>query len=283
MNSVNKYSDSPLAQEQWQQMIDTIVEAAKKQLVGRRFIDIYGPIGEGIQSIIADVYHEVQGGGMDLHGESLDIIHPSQRLNLSIPMLYKDFVLYRRDFEQARTLNIPLDMSAAANAATQCARLEDELIFNGSQEFQLSGLMNVKGRITHILSNWMETGKAFEDVVEATRKLQQMGQSGPYAMVLSPELYATLHRVHQGTNVLEIEHVRELIVDGVFQSPTLKGKRGVIVNTGRYNLDLVIAEDFDGAFLDNEQMNYNFRVYEAVVPRIKRPIAICTLEDLDES
>lgn len=126
----------------------------------------------------------------------------------------------------------------------------------------------------------METGKAFEDVVEATRKLQQMGQTGPYALVLSPELYAALHRVHQGTNVLEIEHVRELVTDGVFQSPALKGKSGVVVNTGRHNLDLVIAEDFDSAFLDSEHLNFNFRVYEAVVLRVKRPMAICTLEEI---
>lgn len=280
MNKIEKFSDSPLTLAQWEQMNEIIVEAARKQLVGRRFIDIYGPIGEGIQSINVDIFEDLQGGGIDVHGNSLELSLPSRRMNLTIPMLYKDFTLYRRDFELARTLGIPVDMSPAANAATQCSRLEDELIFNGSEAFELPGLMNAKGRLTHIIENWMETGKAFEDVVEAIRKLQQMGQTGPYALVLSPELYASLHRVHQGTNVLEIEHVRELVTDGVFQSPALKNKSGVIVNTGRHNFDLVIAEDFDSAFLDSEHLNFNFRVYEAIVLRIKRPIAICTLEQL---
>lgn len=280
MNKIDKFPDSPMSAVQWEQMNEIIVEAAKKQLIGRRFIDIYGPIGEGVQSINVDIYEELQGGGIDLNGNSLELSIPSRRLNLSIPMLYKDFTLYRRDIELAKTLGIPLDMSAAANAATQCARLEDELIFNGFDKFELPGLMNVKGRLTHIIHNWMETGKAFEDVVEAIRKLQQTGQTGPYALILSPELYASLFRVHQGTNVLEIEHIRELVTDGVFQSPALKSKAGVIVNTGRHNLDLVIAEDFDSAFLENEHLNYNFRVYEAAVIRIKRPIAICTLEEM---
>jgi uncharacterized linocin/CFP29 family protein len=280
MNKTDKFPDSPLSSNQWEQMNGTIVEAAKKQLVGRRFIDIYGPIGEGVQSINVDIFEQFAGGGIDIHGETVELSTPTRRLNLSIPMIYKDFTLYRRDFELAKTLNIPLDMSPAANAATQCARLEDELIFNGSEQFELSGLMNVKGRLTHIIENWMETGKAFEDIVQAISKLQEMGQTGPYALVLSPELYASLHRVHVGTNVLEIEHVRELVTDGVFQSPALKKRSGVIVNTGRHNLDLVIAEDFDSAFLDTEHLNYNFRVYEAIVLRIKRPIAVCTLDEV---
>jgi uncharacterized linocin/CFP29 family protein len=270
-----------LSEQEWKRMDETVVEAVKRQLIGRRFIDIYGPLGEGIQSVINDIFEEPQGGGISLRGESLEMSQPTRRINLSIPMLYKDFILYWRDLEQAKTLGIPIDMSPAANAAIQCARLEDELIFNGSSEFELSGLMNVKGRLTHIRSDWMKSGKAFEDVVEAISKLQEMNHTGPYAMVVSPELYSLLHRVHQGTNVLEIEHVRELVTDGVFQSPAIKGKAGVIVATGQHNLDLAVAEDFYTVYLDTEHMNHLFRIYEAIALRIKRPSAICTLEDSD--
>lgn len=85
--------------------------------------------------------------------------------------------------------------------------------------------MNVKGRSTHLIGNWYESGNAFQDVVEARNKLLEMKHNGPFALVLSPELYSLLHRVHKDTNVLEIEHVRELVTDGVFQTPVLKGKR----------------------------------------------------------
>lgn len=159
------------------------------------------------------------------------------------------------------------------------AILEDQMIFHGSKEFDIPGLMNVKGRSTHLIGNWYESGNAFQDVVEARNKLLEMKHNGPFALVLSPELYSLLHRVHKDTNVLEIEHVRELVTDGVFQSPVLKGKTGVLVNTGRNNLDLAVSEDFDTAYLGEEGMNHPFRVYETVVLRIKRPSAICTLED----
>ena len=128
----------------------------------------------------------------------------------------------------------------------------------------------------------MESGNAFSDVVEARNKLLRMGHTGPYALVLSPELYALVHRVHQGTHVLEIEHIRELMTAGVFQSPMIKSGTGVVVDAGKQNLDLAIASDYNTVFLDLDNMNYHFRVYEAIVPRIKRPTAVCTLEDFGE-
>ncbi len=281
MNKVQKYHEAPLNEKEWNELEEIVVENARRNLIGRRFIDIYGPLGQGVQSVVNDIFEDSESGSLSYHGEELDMSSSTSRIHLTIPLLYKDFGLFWRDIEQARALDIPLDFSPAANAVTQIALLEDDLIFNGSNEFHVPGVMNVKGHLSHIRTDWMKSGNAFTDVVEARNKLLKMGHSGPYALVLSPELYALLHRVHQGTNVLEIEHVRELVTDGVFQSPVLQGQSGVLIATGRHNLDLVIAEDIETAYMDSEHMNHLFRIYECVVPRIKRPSAICTLEDPD--
>ncbi|MBM7647416.1 putative linocin/CFP29 family protein [Bacillus ectoiniformans] len=282
MNKAQLYPDAPLKSHDFDLLDQTVIESARRQLVGRRFIELYGPLGRGVQSIHNDIYMENSEAKMDVQGAFDTDYEPGKRVNYTIPMIYKDFVLFWRDLEQAKTLDIPIDFSPAANAAREVARLEDQMIFHGSKELDIPGLMNVKGRQTHLIGNWYESGSAFQDVVDARNKLMEMGHTGPFAMVLSPELYSLLHRVHKDTNVLEIEHVRELITDGVFQSPVLKGKTGLIVNTGRNNLDLAVSEDFDTAYLGEEGMNHPFRVYETVVLRIKRPSAICTLADPKE-
>ncbi|WP_078410518.1 family 1 encapsulin nanocompartment shell protein [Priestia abyssalis] len=279
MNKSQIFPDSPLTDQDFLQLDQTVIEAARRQLVGRRFIELYGPLGRGVQSIFNDIFTENYEAKMDFQGAFDTDIEVGKRVNYTIPLLYKDFVLYWRDLEQAKVLDIPIDFSAAANAARDVAILEDQMIFHGSKEFDIPGLMNVKGRSTHLIGSWYESGSAFQDVVEARNQLLEMNHNGPFALVLSPELYSLLHRVHKDTNVLEIEHVRELVTDGVFQSPALKGKTGVLVNTGRNNLDLAVSEDFDTAHLGEEGMNHPFRVYETVVLRIKRPAAICTLED----
>jgi uncharacterized linocin/CFP29 family protein len=278
MSKSQLYPDSPFTDQDFLQLDQTVIEAVRKQLIGRRFIELYGPLGRGVQSIFNDIFIENYEAKMDFQGSFDTDIESSKRVNYTIPLIYKDFVLYWRDLEQAKVLDIPIDFSVAANAARDVAILEDQLIFHGSKEFDIPGLMNVKGRLTHLVGNWYESGNAFQDIVEARNKLLEMNHNGPFALVLSPELYSLLHRVHKDTNVLEIEHVRELVTDGVFQSPVLKGKSGVIVNTGKNNLDLAISEDFETAYLGDEGMNHPFRVYETAVLRIKRPSAVCTLE-----
>lgn len=282
MDKSTQFSESSLTSEEWKELDQTVFESIKKQLIGRRFLDIYGPLGEGIQSVTNDIYEVTERGAISFHGEDSKLSVPTKRVTLTIPLLYKDFILYWRDIQQAKTFGSPIDFSASANAAQQCALLEDDLIFNGSEEFNIEGIMNVTGRLSHIRNDWMESGNAFSDVVEARNKLLRMGHTGPYALVLSPELYALVHRVHQGTHVLEIEHIRELMTAGVFQSPMIKSGTGVVVDAGKQNIDLAIASDFDTTFLDQDNMNYYFRVYEAIVPRIKRPTAICTLEDFSD-
>ena len=144
MDKPKLFPDSPLSVAEWQELDETVFESVKKQLVGRRFIDIYGPLGEGIQSVTNDIYESAEHGAMSFHGEDSELSVPSRRVTLTIPLLYKDFVLYWRDIQQAKTLNSPIDYSASANAAQQSALLEDDLIFNGSKEFHIQGIMNVK-------------------------------------------------------------------------------------------------------------------------------------------
>lgn len=282
MNKLQLYPDSPLSSQEFTQLDQTVIDAARRQLVGRRFIELYGPLGRGVQSIFNDIFSENLEAKMDFQGSFDTDIESSKRVNYTIPLLYKDFVLYWRDLDQAKVLDIPIDFSAAANAARDVAILEDQMIFHGTREFDIPGLMNVPGRLTHLIGEWYESGNAFQDIVDARNKLLEMNHNGPFALVLSPQLYSLIHRVHRDTNVLEIEHIRELVTDGVFQSPVLKGRSGVLLNTGKNNLDLAISEDFDTAYLGVEGMNHPFRVYETVVLRIKRPSAICTLESMGD-
>jgi uncharacterized linocin/CFP29 family protein len=114
--------------------------------------------------------------------------------------------------------------------------------------------------------------------VDATQALVQNGFFGPYALVVSPTLYTQMHQVHPGTGVLEIEHIRQLITDGVYQSPLLQDGYGMIVSTGAQNFDLAVAQDLTVAYLGAEHMNHPFRVFESVYLRIKRHGSICTLE-----
>lgn len=273
------HAENPLHPEEWSRLNDTVTQVARRSLVGRRVLDLYGPLGPGVQTVPHDEYTGVSLGAVDIVGDQPTAkVFADRRRFKTIPIVYKDFLLHWRDIEAARTHNMPLDVSAAAGAAALCAQMEDELIFYGDSKLGNEGLMNAAGRLKVSLGDWGEPGRGFQAVVEATRKLNEQGHYGPYAVVLAPRLYSLLNRIYEKTGVLEIQTIRELAQDGVHQSNRLRGDTGVVVSTGRENLDLAVALDMVTAYLGAANMNHPFRVLESLILRIKHPDAICTLE-----
>ncbi len=273
------HHENPLRPEEWQRLNETVVQVGRRSLVARRFIDLYGPLGPGVQTVPHDQFVGTERGEVDLVGElETARVFADRRTFKTIPLLYKDFLLHWRDIEAARSHNMPLDVSAAAGAAAFLAQREDEIIFYGDEKLGLEGLLTAAGRQRIPLKDWATPGNGFLNVVEATTKLNAEGHFGPYAIVLSPTLWAMLHRIYEKTGVLEIETIRKLAVDGVFQSNRLKGDVAVVVSTGRENLDIAVSMDMSVAYLGAERMNHPFRVLEALLLRIKHPDAICTLE-----
>jgi uncharacterized linocin/CFP29 family protein len=273
------HTDNPLREEEWARLHETVIQVARRSLVGRRILDIYGPLGPGVQTVAYDEYTGVSPGAVDIVGEQETAsVFTDVRRFKTIPIIYKDFLLHWRDIEAARGHNMPLDVSAAAGAAALCAQQEDELIFYGDQKLGYEGLMNAQGRHVVKLGNWEHAGGGYRAVVEATRKLNEAGHFGPYAVALSPRLYSLLHRIYEETGVLEIDTIRKLALDGVYQSNRLRGDSGVVISTGPENMDLAVAMDMTTAYLGASKMNHPFRVLECMVLRIKHPDAICTLE-----
>ena len=97
-------------------------------------------------------------------------------------------------------------------------------------------------------------------------------------MVVNPVLFSQMQQVHTATGVLEIEHIKKLVAEGVYQSPLVHDGFGVILATGSQNSDLAVAQDLTVAYLGPDKTNRPYRVLESIYQRIKRPAAICTLK-----
>jgi uncharacterized linocin/CFP29 family protein len=269
----------PLSPERWRDLNMAVVEVARRRLVGRRFLDLYGPLGAGVQSVHNDVFTGADRAAIGILGEEPSPpVRTAGRQMLTIPILYKDFSLYWRDLQTSEQFGTPLDMSAAAGASSFVADREDDMVFNGVKELGLPGLVTVSGRQVMPLGDWNQVGTALANVSAAIERFVESGYFGPYCLVSSPHLYAKLARFVENTGVSELGHIRELCTDGVFRSSVLPMNLAVLVSTGPQNFDLAVAQDFRVAYLGAEKMNHPFRVFECAVLRIKRAQAICTLE-----
>jgi uncharacterized linocin/CFP29 family protein len=240
---------APLSAEEWERLDKVVVDTARQYLVGRRFIKLVGPLGAGTEVVPIGV------------GEKRDF--------LRMHLIYQDFTLYWSDIEASRQSGMPLELGLAAMAAAGCAHQEDKMIL---------GKMLEEAGNKVALGSWDELEGAFDAVVRARQELVEDDFYGPYAVVLSPDLYAKTQRITRGMGRMEAKLITDLAEGGLFQSPLLRKDQGLVVSLGAHNFDLVLAQDLTVGYMGNEDLDHLFRVLERLVLRIKRPGAICTFE-----
>ena len=83
---------APFSPETWEKIDSTVIDNAKKHMVCRRFLNIYGPLGPGASTVPVDGPNKaesLQNGLGRITGRKL----------VELPQLYEDFTLLWRDIE----------------------------------------------------------------------------------------------------------------------------------------------------------------------------------------
>lgn len=265
----------PLSREEWERLLK-VVSGVSNATIARRFIQTTGPLGAGIQTVPNETIVGITEGYKNILGEGGARVIAGKKSSEIVPIISKDFVLHWRDLGEARQTGQPLSFAKAAAAAASCARTEDKLVFYGHSVYGYNGLMTIEGRNILTGLQWGNAGDAFNNFTKMTRVLMTQGYNGPFAAVVHPHIYADMHRVLEGSSLLEITHVKALLTAGVFKSSLLAPRTGFVVSTGKENLELIVSVDASIAFLGAKQMNLPFRVFKAVYLRILQSDSICT-------
>jgi uncharacterized linocin/CFP29 family protein len=260
----NKYltrEDAPVEKGVWDLLDTTALEAAKSVLSGRRIMDIDGPFGLGLKAIALS----------DPEVESTPLTSPVMPLAL----ISKSFTIAKRDlasFERGGTL---LDTRGVANAAMECARAEDEMVFKGTKE--APGLLSVKGASQKALSSWSEIGTAADDIIKAITTLDEAGFHGPYALALAPARYNLLLRRYPTDSASELQHVATMAMAGVVKAPALESG-GVLLAAGRQYATIVLGQDMSVGFIGPVGERLEFSISESLSSYIRVPGAVCVLK-----
>jgi uncharacterized linocin/CFP29 family protein len=240
---------APLSAEEWSRIDEVVIQTARQYLVGRRFIELVGPMGAGLEVV-------PMGSG-------------ENRTRIELTVFQEDFTLYWRDVEANRKAGLPPELGPAAMAAAKCARQEDQLVL-------VEGLIGAAGNRV-ALDDWSEPSAALETVTLAIKELVADDFYGPYAVVLSPARYAKTQGIERGMGRLVSKLIKDMAEGGLYQSPLLGDEQGLVVSLGRPNFDLVIGQDLTTAYIGNDAMDHLYRVIESIALRVKRPESICVL------
>lgn len=263
---------SPLSEQLWEEIDQTVIQTARNVLVGRKFLHIFGPLGIGADHIPIDdieALEEVFDDGM---------MTTKGRKHVEIPMIYDDFTLYARHLESSKKYGYPIDLSKAAYSAESCARKEDKFIFYGNTKYGYEGLLTASGTNKITKKDWSLGENAFSDIASAIEIFNQKGIYGTYTLIMSPDLYLQLQRIQPGTGLLEIDRISKLLNGNVFFSNVLDTETALIVCSDPRYMDLVIGQDLATAYLEQVDLNHNFRILETILLRIKRKQAITIFE-----
>jgi len=250
---------APLGPAQWDGVDQIVKEVAGHILVGRRFLNLYGPLGYG--TYVVPLYTYTASKGEPVRAQ------PAEQLPLT--QLSHDFAIAVRDLA-AFNAGQPFDLAPVGVAAAFCAMDEDSLIFKG--------LLGARNRSKASLGDWSKEGEALADVSAAIARLTAAHLYGPYAVVMHPNRYALIQRVYGRQGLLEEDLLEKRAKEGVFQSPAMPEDRVLVVAPQPPYLDLAVGQDMVAAYLETSDMEHRFRVFETVALRVKQPGAICTLE-----
>ena len=262
---VNEYlarGDAPFGSDTWKVLDSVMMEAAKSQMVGRRLLHIEGPFGLGLKVVPLQ----------DTETESGLIVSEF----LPVLLIQKKFALGVRDLASYEREGIALGTSVVAEAAIECARLEDGSIFNGTPP--APGLLTVEGSNELELSSWDEVGAAAEDIIKAMTILDNAGFHGPYSLALASSRYNLLFRRYPRGNFSEMEHVKTMVTEGVFKAPILESG-GVLLASGRQFASIVLGQDMTIGFIGPTGEKLEFSISESLAPLIRQPQAICVLKE----
>jgi uncharacterized linocin/CFP29 family protein len=260
--------DAPFKKSVWEKIDQVVVEAASSQMSGRRLLNVRGPYGLGLKAISGgdtEVSEKTTGSSVMTAGRPVQLL-----------MIRSAFSLPIRDVAAFEDSGLPMDLAAVANAAVDCARQEDRLIFNGSDSTWTRGLLNSEGSLSHNLKDWNEVHQAADDIIEAVTRLDQAGFHGPYAMGLSPDLYNMLFRRYQEGNMTSLEHIRQIVTDGIYKVPAID-HGGILLCAREAFAHIVLGQDLMAGFVGPSGHAFDFVLFESLALRLVRPESICVL------
>jgi uncharacterized linocin/CFP29 family protein len=199
-------------------------------------------------------------------------------MSIPWPVAYTavEFELPLREIASFQEMGLPMTLRPAANAAIALARTEDDLIFNGSRETGVDGLLTVKGSQSVEGFDWNTIGDAANTIIAAITKLDGAGLHGPYTLALAPGLYNLLLRRYPQGEMTELQHLSVMVTSGIVKSPAI-ASGGVLMAYGKEFASIVLGQDIMTGFIGPESTGFRFVISESVFLRIVFPEAICVL------
>lgn len=243
---------APITEAGWEEIEKEARRTLRALLAARRVVDFKGPLGWGAS--------DVELGRADPIDSPPAASKVQARLRRIQPLveLRIPFEMSRSELDAIDRGARDPDLDAVTAAAREIAVAEDRAIFHGYDAAQISGICQVRAKEAVSLGG---SHADYPDAVAAALKqLRDEGVEGPFAVVLSEQLYKDLTaRTDGGYPILS--HVQRLIDGDVHAAPGLDG--GLVISLRGGDFELSVGQDFSIGYLDHDAERVRLYIEES--------------------
>jgi uncharacterized linocin/CFP29 family protein len=221
---------APISDAAWAQIEAETARTFKRNLAGRRVVDVQGPNGVDVSG--------VGTGHLVSIAAQLEGILARQRQVNALVELRVPFELSRGAIDDVERGANDSDWQPAKDAARRLAFAEDGAVFDG---YDAAGIVGIRQASSNPKMPLPADVRNYPDAIaQALSQLRLVGVNGPYAVLLGAKAYTALAETSDhGYPVLE--HVKRLVDDKIVWAPAIEG--AFVLTTRGGDFDLRIGQD----------------------------------------
>jgi len=256
---------APISQAAWKHIEREAREALELHLAARRLVEFEGPLGWKHSAIDSGRLEPIASPFRDVWARRR-VVYPLVELRLH-------FQVERSELERIDRGATSVELDALREAARLFAAAEDTLLFEGSAEAGIPGLLRDSEHRPVGLSP--DPVRLPEAITFAIEQLREAGVRGPYAAALGPAAHAALSSAAGDGGYPVVRHVERLLDRPAIWAPTLQG--GVVASLRGGDFKLVCGRDAAIGYERHDEKSVTLFLEESLGAELNGPEAVVPL------
>jgi len=230
---------APITDAAWAEIEQEATRTFRRHIAGRRVVDVSEPGGAVTAAVSTGHLVDVSAPG---DGVIAHLREARPLVRLRVP-----FSVKRIDIDDVERGSQDSDWDPVKEAARKLAFAEDRAIFEGYAAASIDGIRTCSSNAALALP---EDPRAIPDVIaQALSALRLAGVDGPYAVLLSAEVYTRVaETTAHGYPILE--HINRLVDGDIIWAPAIDG--AFVLSTRGGDFDLQLGTDVAIGYLAHD-------------------------------
>lgn len=242
---------APISDSAWEQIEEEARRTFSQWVAGRRVVDMEGPAGVTLSA--------VGTGHLRQLADPLKGVTARQRQAQLVVELRTPFTVTRAAVDDVDRGAKDSDWQPAKDAARKAAEAEDRTIFHGLSSAEISGIIDAS--LHRSLTIPSDPERIPDTVAHALSTLRLAGIGGPYALLLSADLYTVVsEQTNHGHPIRE--HLARLVDGEILWAPALDG--AVLLSTRGGDYTLHIGQDLSIGYLAHDDDHITLYLEESL-------------------